>query len=162
MSNYKNDIDFNKIVTWLIPLDENRVTLLALAKALCSPLFYVYNLSSRFSASIYNHLKVTPQVGSLKYYLNKKHDPYDRRIYIEDGVLYPTTSLFLRAEDKPVILRTRAENSPVHIGLRTETGYKVDAFRVRIPNEIKRDKEAIRAFVDKYRLAGKNFSVIEI
>ncbi len=162
MSDYKNDIDFNKIITWLVPLDENRVKLLALTKVLCSPVVYVYDLVSTFSANVYRHLKITPQVGSLEYYLNDKHDSLQKRIYIEDGVLYPVTNIYLRAEAKPVTLRTRGEGSPIHIGLRTETGYKVDAFRVRVPSERMRDKEAIRAFVEKYRLTGKNFSVIEI
>lgn len=160
---YKTQINFGKLITWLIPLEVSRPKLLGLTLALCYNVQHIYSLLFKgWSKQLIEHINITPQVGSLEFYLNNRFDYPLKRIYIEDGVSYPQVYLYTRAEAKPVFASTRAENKPVYLGLRSEGGFKNVSFRVRIPRDIKGKKSQIEAFVQKYKLPGKSFEVIEI
>lgn len=160
---YKTDINFNKLISWHIPQEVSRFKLLALAQALCYAVVRLYvDVFNKFHKDIEKELSITPQIWSLEKHLNDKYDKSIRRIFIEDGKLFPLQVLYTRAEQKPLHLHTRAEATPVYMGLRSESGFSTASFYVRVPSGLIPQKEEIKAFVNRHKLASKSFEIVEI
>lgn len=163
MTGYKYSIQLDRMIYWVIPQEVPRPRLLEWARALCSGVGSVYAVLFRaYALNVERELQITPEVYVLERVLNDRYDPVQRRIYLEEGVRYPLNYLFLRAEQKPLGLYTRAQSQPLHLGLRSESGLRSVSFRVRIPRDRLAAITEISAFVGKYRLATKTYSIIEI
>lgn len=160
---YKDETNLISIIRDMIPQELTRLKLVELAYNLCYGVNYLYFvIFKEYYQAVELDLAITPQVCVLEKYLNDRFDSVNRLIYIEDGFQYPATFIFLRAEEKPKAIYIRAENKPVYLGLRSESGYKSVSFRVRVPIEALPQKEVITAWVNKYKLATKTFTVLEI
>ena len=128
-------------------------------RVLTLPLVTLYRDFIRFcDATIYD-LLLTGQVCSLERMLNDRYDFTNRRIYIEDGVTKPTKYIFTRDELKPLIIRTRAEASPVYIYSSGENAATADKFIVFVPLDISFEMAEMISLIKAKRLLGKRFKI---
>jgi hypothetical protein len=89
-------------------------------------------------------LKITGQVRSLEYHLNRLFDPDLSRIYIEDGAGGDLVFIFLENENNPVYLP----------GFLTKPGAD---FLVFVPYDIDTNVPAMADFLNRYKLPTKTY-----
>jgi hypothetical protein len=79
------NIDFNRLIKWLVPpLLRNTITLNWL-KALISPISWLYNNLLLYKSDVDYRIAITPQVCYLEKVLNDTFDNLSRRIVILDN-----------------------------------------------------------------------------
>ncbi len=150
------NIDYNKLILWLIPDFKRKPKLIAWLKVLCSP---VVQLSEQFllkrEKSLYK-LNHNSQVFSMQKVLNDRFDSALKRIYITDGYTKDRLFIHTTSEDKPkylgsLTLHNRADYS--------DTG--VD-FIVWVPNTVPLssiDTYELKSLIDFYKLASKRYII---
>jgi hypothetical protein len=100
----KQNIDFKKLVIWLLPAQLRRTAMIAWIMALIAPVLRLYNqFISFWLLSIYR-LTITPQVCFLEKALNDKYDTQLRRIIIIDALEFEGVPFYRKAEAKQVII----------------------------------------------------------
>lgn len=150
------NIDYNKLMLWLLPNFLRKPKTYAWLQTLCSP---VVRLSDMFlqkrEANLYK-LAHNGQVFSLQKALNDRFDSEQRRIYLTDGYTKERLFIYTRAEDKPkplgkLYLHNRGDYS--------DTG--VD-FIVWVPGSVPLTASNIyelKSLVDFYKLASKRYTI---
>lgn len=118
--------------------------------------FYSY-----FNAVEYE-LLFNGQVMNLEHLLNNEFDEVERRIHIEDGIQNPIKYLYNQAEtNEPIYLNNASEDAPgQYIYNHSETAAEFD-FIVYVPVGFVYDEILMRYYVNKYRAAGKRFTILE-
>lgn len=150
------NIDYNKLILWLIPYFKRKPKMYAWMRALCYPVVLLYNtfLSAR-AADLYN-LAHDSRVFSMRAMLNDRFDSEERRITITDGFAHDRIYIFQPDEEKPVFLDSIPLYNP---GDYADTG--VD-FIVNVPEAISitdQDLIEMSARVKYYKLASKRFLI---
>lgn len=153
------DVNWEKITTWLLAPATRRQRMLALAKALTSPINDIHTRFGFYRVNVLYRLGITPQVCHLERALNDRYDVMDRRIYISDGVEMDALPLFLKAESKPVKLYKKSEAIHQVLYTKSETSIFSADFIVNIPITVPFDIAELIAFVNSYKLASKTFKV---
>lgn len=152
------DVNFKKLVRLLAPALLFQSISTALLYACVVPVTYVYNLFISFKKAVEYRLAITPQVCYLEKALNDRYDFTQRRIYIIDAVEYDALPLYLKVENKHLVLPLKSEG---HLVLYTkgETGlYTVD-FIVMVPNALFIDVVEVTAVINGYKLLSKKFQL---
>ena len=156
-------INFNNLVRQHVPPHRRQPVRLWWLCRLVSPLAGLYTDFIVWRDEVRFRINLTGQVRVLEGYLNLKYDPANNRIRIvsfDDGLLW-------------VGLETEGDNYHPRIGLTTESGYLVGIplenelrgslgdvdFLVYIPAEVHPD--TIWAEIEKYRLAGMTYKIIQ-
>ena len=154
------DINWDKLVLYLLPTFLRRPFLLGYTRALLSPMESLYYKWYNWRIDNIYKLEHTGQICSLRGSLNDKFDPLQRRIYIGDGQIFDTTYIFTEAEEQDVWLDTELE--PETIWLRTE-GETADTgldFIVYVPQDIyNRQLDALKVHIDYYKAGGKRYKI---
>ncbi len=153
-------LDFKKLVTWLIPVQMRKDPLLPWAVIWSATFGDIYTRLMKFRDSIIYRITITPQVCYLEKMLNDRFDKQSRRIYITDAIRKQGTFLYTKAENKPVILYTKAENKPVILYTSGELPGSSDEndFIVNIPISLSFSESELRGLLDLYKLANKKYS----
>lgn len=150
------NIDYNKLIVWLLPFRKRRRKRFAWLSALCSPVVILYNaFLVKCAATMYN-LDHDSRVFSMRAMLNDRFDNTARRITITDGFAFERLYIFQPDENKPVYLGTEYLHNP---GDYADTG--VD-FIVNVPSAISitaQDLIEMEALVKYYKLASKRFLI---
>jgi len=142
-----------------VPVPLRSAQMLAWVKYLCAPVVRLFDKLMVFRTFMLYRLSVTPQVVYLRKMLNDKYDPVQRRIAIEDGIQHEPVYLYLKSEDRPILLKTKAEGSRLYLFKKGETvGYAPD-FIVRLPSGLRVNRNEMKALIDAYKLAGKKFEI---
>lgn len=152
------NIDYNKLILWLVPTFLRKSKMIALLRVYCAPVSVLY---SAFLANRQNNLyklNHNGQVFSMEKMLNDLFDNALRRVYVTDGFTKDPTYIY-----------TEAENKPKHLGaliLYNEGDYAdtgVD-FLVWIPAMLatEQTKLAMKGQIDFYKLAGKRYKIYTI
>lgn len=155
------NIDYIKLILWLIPEELQLPKMVALVNAFSAPFKLLYNdFIARRTRNIYK-IEHNSQVCYLEAALNDSFDVTQRRIYITDGNMYTQLYIFTEVESKPLFVFTEAENKPVYIY--PESDYvqtRVD-FIVNIPAVIKPliNEYELIALIDFYKLASKRMNL---
>lgn len=152
------NVDFSKLVLWLVPAFLRKPKALALLRSFCWPITEAYGV---FLANRDNNifkLNHNSQVYSMEKMLNDIFDSASRRIYITDGYTKDPVYIFLEIEDKPKILGEMILYNEEDYA---DTG--VD-FIVWIPAELNNEqtKIDIKGQVDFYKLAAKRYKIYTI
>ena len=154
-------VDWAKLATWLIPGILRQGKLLAFVQALVTPVNDLHTRLLAYRNYINYQLLITGQVCFLEKALNDRYDVDQRRIYITDGLSYPPLVLYTDAENKPLVLYTDAENNPLVLYTDAETAMFTTDFVVNVPATLLINLPEIRAFVNRYKLVSKTFSINE-
>lgn len=154
----KYDIDFTELTRQLLPVELRKKKMRAWLKALNKPVVLLYDLFLKFKSEILYELDHNGQVCRLRKVLNDKFDNVDRRIYIEDAPVKLPLYIHRRIEDKPVYIRRRSEATPVYIYRRSEITFG-GTFIVFVPATLDFDIDEMKLLINKYRLAGKAYTI---
>ncbi|NNV54518.1 ribosomal mL41 family protein [Limnovirga soli] len=152
-------INWDKLATWLVPVDLRQNKLLAFVKALVSPVKDLYNRFIDYKNEVDYTISITPQVVHLQRGLNDRFDIADRRIRILPATEYNAILLALAEENKPKLLGTKAEAVQMKLPLKSETlAYAYD-FVIEVPTAIVFNIDEMKAFVNKYKMESKNYNI---
>lgn len=117
--------------------------------ALLAPVKLLHNRLLSFRSERVDEIATTGQVATMRYKLNRRFDPALRRFEIEDGEEVAFVYMYTEGENKPLYL-------PEYL-----TGANED-FVVKVPFALIASESAIRAFVNKYKLASKRWKLVWI
>ncbi len=155
----KYNIDFKKLVIWLLPSVLRRRYMIAWLVALISPVIRMYNDVLAFRRLAIYRLAITPQVCYLEKALNDRYDIAQRRIRIVDAKEFEGIPLYRKVESKPLGLFRRSEGKGQVYYTKSETSKFGADFVIEVSVLIAFDLNELTAFVNSYKLASKKFKV---
>jgi hypothetical protein len=153
------EIDYRKLIALLLPPRLRQEKMQAWLNALVYPVQLLYN---DFKANRKNNLyriSITPQVCLLEKAANDRYDYVQRRIRIADVKLKEIKYIHQRAESKPLMLFGKAAQQPQTLYLRTETNAVSVDFLLLLPTGLRYAENEMRAFIDSYKLASKDYKI---
>jgi hypothetical protein len=154
------DIDFDKLIGWLLPAALRRTIYYAWVKALCSPMVSMYGTFTAWRNANLYQIRHDSRVFSMQAVFNDAFDKINRRIYITDGYNKNRIYLYTRTEAQPVFLNP---SIPLwNRGDYSDTG--VD-FIVWVPTAITMtvtDMIQLTGLVNKYKLASKRYAIYRV
>lgn len=158
----KYDINWKRLILWIIPEVLRKTLHVAWVVALIAPVVRLYFQFISFRNEIIYALTITPQVCYLEKALNDRFDSQQRGIYITDPEEKPGLPLYLKVEVKPVVLFTKAEAIAQILYTKSESGkFGVD-FLVNVPSNVQFDLQELTAFLSNYKLPSKKFKVVTV
>lgn len=152
------DIDINKLSAQLIPQRLRQARISALVEVMVSPLAYLLGLFGIERAKTIYELMHNGQICRLEAVLNDRFDNTLRRIYIEEGTVVLAKRIYRRAELKPLFIRKRSEASPIYLRKRSELS-NGGTFVIKVPVALIFDTAEMVALTNKYKLAGKAYTI---
>jgi hypothetical protein len=138
------NVDFGKWVQQNLPWVVRKPAMVAWLTRLLAPLSWLHGQFLAFTTATRYDYRITGQVRSLRFHMNRVFDPSLSRIAVLDGQGGDSVFVFLENENNPVYL-------PQFV---TKPG--VD-FVVAIPYGMDGQIPAMRQFIDRYRLPTKNY-----
>lgn len=159
MSKKVYDINFDKLVNWLVPAFIRNQIITNWLIVLVGPVVTGYQNFIRFRNQKLYDLSITPQVCFLQKLLNDRYDFTLRRIIIVDGEDKPPTYVYLNTELKPLYIKRNSENSPVIIYTDGESGAITDDFVIKVPLSISFDDKEMKSLIKFFKLAGTKFKI---
>lgn len=159
------DVDYNKLIKWLLPVRLRTGKMSAWLKALNTSIgSRLYPAFKSWEAKCWYDLKYqTGQVAYLEYVLNDTFDAALKRIKIGPGQnVNNFIYLYLDSEQQPLYLYTDAENKPVWLYTDAELiggggGYD---FTINVPVGLPNEEATLRAVADRYKRDGKAYEVV--
>ncbi len=154
-------INFRRLIIWLLPIELRRVKTVAWLYALLYPLEQLYE-------SIMYRMQHDSRVIYLEKMLNEwygvptyNHQDHEatKTIYIEDGFKPKKTYIYQPYEHKPVYIFTPSENEPVYIYMLAEFLLNYVKFVVWIPLSYTYNEAVLKAKINYYKLAGKSYKI---
>jgi hypothetical protein len=156
------DINYKKLVTWMVPQVLRKTKLMALLNALASPVVFIYNLFLINRRNNLYRLMITPQVCYVEMALNDKYDNGDRRIKIIRPKSYDPLYLYQRIEQKPAYLSRRntatASQRKWLFQKKEASAFQYD-FIVQVPATVAFDPNEMTAVIDSYILPDKVYKI---
>lgn len=142
----------------LPPILRSKV-LLAILRAILTPLRRLLDRFSRFRGDVHRRINTTGQTYSLEAALNNKYQLSRGTIYItdtDDKQLY----LYFTSEGRtPVHLRLPKEpQDPLFLGYKNEGKHSAD-FIVHVPSFLRGEEEEIRRLITYYKPAGRTYKI---
>ncbi|MCT4647556.1 MAG: hypothetical protein N4A74_21390 [Carboxylicivirga sp.] len=155
------EIDFNKVVLWLVPRVMRTAFNVAWLKELVRPVVSLYNEFTNKRADDLYRLNHNGQVCYLEAVLNDAFDISLRRIYISDAGGEVVTLINRDTDGNALIINRDSDVNPLII--HNDSAYFGGSydFIVNIPYQFSEaDMYRLKALVDYYKLAGKRFDVV--
>ncbi len=157
------DLDFNKVVVWLLPRMVRTVFNVAWLKALVQPVVLIYTGLNGFLSyrnNIQYKLNHNGQVCYLEAALNDTFDTAERRIYLTDAGGDVITLINRDTDGNALIINDDPNGGIIIHNDSAYFGGSYD-FIVNIPYQFSEaDIYQLRALVNFYKLAGKRYDVI--
>jgi len=154
------DINFNSVVTWLLPRRIRTVFNVAWLKALVSPITDVYNDFQDYRNEVNYKLEHNSQVCYMEAALNDAFDTVDRRIYLSESG-GETVTLINRDSDGGALIINDDDNGGIII--HNDSAYFGGSydFIVNIPYQFTEEElYRLKALVKYYKLPGLRFDVV--
>jgi hypothetical protein len=156
------DINYKRLVTWIVPQVLRKPKTMGLLKAMVSPVVYIYNLFLINRRNNLYKLMITPQVCYVEMALNDKYDNSNRKIKIVRPKSYDPLFLFQRVERKPVFLHRRntatAQQRQWLYQKGEASAFQYD-FIVQVPATVAFDMNELTAVIDSYILPDKVYKI---
>lgn len=152
-------IDYQRLVASLVPPVLRKRSLLEWLNSLVYPIQLLYNEYQLNRKDNLYEINITPQVCYLQKAINDRYDYVEKRIRIADVEIKETVFLYQQSENKPLMLFTKGENKPVPLYLSTETNAISVDFLVLVPRELRYGDNEMRAYIDSYKLASKEYKI---
>lgn len=140
-------LDINKLINWLLPGAIRKTAMVNWLNALLTGIRKLNEAFVLYSDKTRYELRITGQVRTLEFHLNRLWSPVHNHIYITDGQSAAQLYIFLESENQPLHL-------PAFI-----SGLSSD-FVVHLSNDLPPQEAAIRAFLNKYKLPTKRYELI--
>jgi hypothetical protein len=153
------NIDFDKVVLWLMPEFLRKPIYFTWLKTLCSGVVALYDEFTIKRAATLYRLNHDSRVFSIEAALNDRFDSAARSIYITDGLTKNRLYIYTPNEAKPVGLGVVPLYNASDYG---DTGAD---FIVWVPNTVSltnQDNIELNAMVKLYKLAGKSFKIYRV
>jgi hypothetical protein len=139
-------INWNTFIQERVPSPARKPVMVGWLNAMLSPLKTLHTLFLVFRNTEERNLEITPQVRILRYWLNEFFDFDDRRFEILD---YENV--------EPILIWGESYNSPVYLPVFMSSS--AFDFIVIAPCEAQVSVVQIRAFLDRFKLAGKRYKL---
>ncbi|TAE80367.1 MAG: hypothetical protein EAY81_10525 [Bacteroidetes bacterium] len=150
------NIDFDKLILWLLPTFLRKAKMYAYLQCLCRPVVMLYaDFTKNREANLYK-MAHNGQVFSLQKVLNDRFDNIQRRIYIGDGLTKERIYIYTTPETKPIFLQT------IYLYNSADYGDSGVDFIVWIPLSVTMGNQAIieaKALIDFYKRASKRYKI---
>ncbi len=140
-------LDINRFIQWLLPAATRKAAHVAWLNALLAPLKWLHTQFLNWSISARYDLRITGQVRSLQFHMNRIWYNGGTNIFITDTVVQDQVFIYLESENQPLYLPDFISGS-------------ASDFIVHVPNAIVDQFPAIRAFLNKYKLPSKRYEVV--
>lgn len=129
--------------------------------SLIQPIIELYAIFSSYRIQALYTLSFTGQVIYLEKLLNDTFNNGGTEIFIEDGILKIAPFLFNTAEDAdPFYVFNTAETSEANLYLYNTAEYTGNLdFIVKVPTALVFDDNHMKSLINKYKLAGKNYTI---
>lgn len=155
------DLTFLKQIRRLLPIRKRKIKRISWIRDLLEPLQtlkdQIFNI---YRPDVVERAKYNSQTIVLEYILNKKFDPAMKRIYIVNfltNLIY--VYIFKKSENKPTYIYKKSEAKPLYLFKSSEYAVDFD-FIVHCPVGLAGQDKQVRAEIDKYKVAGVNYTVI--
>lgn len=153
------DVDFFKLVGWLIPRRLRVFKVVIIFKACVYPLLYLHNKLLVYRDAKLYEIMITSQVCYLERLLNDRFDYTARRIYISDAEWHLPLFLFQEDELKPVPLFRDSEGKHAPLFTDGEAGAVLNDFIIMIPVSVTFSEPELRGLVDRFKLFGTKYTI---
>lgn len=153
------NVDFDKLVTMLLPTFKRKSKIIKFLKSLTKPIIELQQIFTRFRLDTLYKINHNGQVVYLQKVLNDRFDKTARRIYITDGLFNDPTYVFPYQDDKDVYLNIQY----IFNGL--ELAFKDVDFVVVLPSDINLSVEEdirMKSLINYYKLASKTYKITQI
>lgn len=129
--------------------------------SLIQPLIELYAIFSSYRIQALYTLSFTGQVIYLEKLLNDTFNNGGTEIFIEDGILKIAPFLFNTAEDAdPFYVFNTGETSEDNLYIYNTAEYTGNLdFIVKVPAALVFDENQMKSLINKYKLAGKNYTI---
>lgn len=151
------NINWNKLVSWLIPSPLFKPKLFAWLKGLVSPINKTHGDLLTFRKQKLYELGITPQVCYLQKLLNDRFDYVGRGIYISDGTKSTDVWLALDSENNDLWLPLDGETEPIWLPLDNEVGANAAHFVVNVPTNIVFNEAIAKSLLNKNKLPSRRY-----
>lgn len=155
------NINYDRLIQLLLPVHLRAERMLLFLKAMLRPLKTLYNGFLSYRQSTLRTLSHTGQVNSLEQLLNDLYSPTARGIEITDSTdnRWPP-AIYNHNEGQPALyLYNKSETAPPNYLFNTIEYNLMTDFIVRIPMTTTATSDQIRSTVNRYRQAGKRYSL---
>lgn len=153
------NIDYDRLTKLLLPIRLRGAITVAYFKVAISGVEYNYGLFQGARAAHLYELNHTGQVCSLEGALNDRFDNSLRRVYIIDGLVILPLYVYRRVEAKLVYLRKRSESTGIKFLRKRGELSMGGTFIIKVPSALSFDANEMRALTNKYKLAGKAYTI---
>lgn len=162
------DIDYNRLMRWLLPVALRKAKWLAWMRALLAPVRgRNYNLFKSWEAKSWYELKhQSGQVAYLEYVLNDKMGVLQHYIRIEDGLHTQLLYLYKDSEGAPgpYLYRDVEQGNELVVYLDSEVGTGLTGvdFLVIVPDwmGLQAREEELRALANRYKRDSKRYKIL--
>lgn len=154
---YKFDI--HKFAEQMLPPRLRSKVLLALLRALLTPLKRLIEAFRLFRDEVLRRLRTTGQTYSLEWALNKRYQLPSGAIYITDTPDKQVYLFFEKEGRSPKFLhKGREAHDPFYLSYRHEGKHDAD-FIVHIPSFLRSEEAEIRRIINFYKPAGRTYKI---
>ncbi len=155
-------VNWNKLVSWLLPSELFKPKMFAWCKALIAPISTLHGLFLAFRKQKNYELAITGQVCLLEKLLNDKFDTAQRRIYITDGEKTKRKYAFTASEFVPLPTYTVAENKPLFIYQDGEISTTTYHFIVNVPTILRFNNDVMISLLNTFKLPSRKFNIVRV
>lgn len=157
------NIDFQQIISDLLPWFLRKPVMLAWLKALLLPVSQLYNSFLQFRGVKLYEASYNGQVAELEYVLNDYYysDGTLRSIYIEDNTDLGEVYLYNVAEleQETHIYNVSEVTEPETFLFNGAEGSESSDFIVFVPDSLSYDTDYLNSLIKKYKLAGPTYTI---
>lgn len=140
-------LEINTLINWLLPAAVRKVLTVHWLNALLVAVRKLNESFVIFTDRTRYDLRITGQVRSLEFHLNRLFDPIPQAIYITDSVQGSQVFIFLESENQPLYLPTFISGASSH-------------FTVHLPNNLPPREAEVRAFLNRHKLPTKRYELV--
>ena len=155
------DIDYKRMALYITPIKLRNQLHMAFQYLLVSPISRLAKLFDSYRIDTNYRLHHNGQVCHLRAVLNDLFDPSMRRIRIEDLDPQMELVIWLRNQNKPLMISNRALDNATVVSRRGFGGADGYDFIVICPISLRGtiDETRLRAVLDQYKLASKRYTI---
>lgn len=152
------NVHWNKLISWLLPMELFKPKLFAIVKALIAPIAKLHNdLLVLRKAKLYE-LSIDSRIGKMVSYLNKRYDATNS-IYITNGQKGVEQFIFLETETETDYVFDVSSAEQMFVYNDNEVGTAPAHFIVWLPLALQPKELEIKAVVNQIKLPSKRFQI---
>lgn len=161
MSNGIYDVDMRRLCRLLLPTRWRKGLMVALADSLTVPTAIVLTELQALRDESEERMLQTGQVCRLRSLLNKRYDPEERRITVEDAQSAKDNRIYRREMYKPIRLMSRRVGSAMMLECRQDVEMGNYDFWVVLPDALRGvvDERQLLGIVREYKIASKRVTI---